>query len=78
VGDAFGQVLGQGIQLLGAQQGNKVLVGKQFLQALNYQQQTLVCVLGFEDHLALALHLFLVGAHQAVAGGGRLDLRRIG
>ncbi len=78
MGDAFGQVLGQGIQPLGAQQGDEVFIGKEFLQALHHQQQALVCMLGFEDHLALSLHLFLVGAHKAVARSWRLYLRRIG
>ncbi len=35
-------------------------------------------VLGFQDHLALAFHLALVGAHQAVAGSGRFDLVAVG
>jgi len=37
-----------------------------------------VGVLGFQDHLALALHLTLVGAHQAVAGGWWFDLVAVG
>ena len=54
------------------------IVCKEFFEALHHEQQALVGVLGLEDHLALALHLFLVGAHQAVAGRWRLDLRSVG
>ena len=46
MGDAFGQVLGQGVQPLGAQQGDEVFVGKEFFEALHHQQQALVRVLG--------------------------------
>jgi hypothetical protein len=74
----LGQVLGQGVQALGAQQVHKVLVSEQLLPALHHQQQALVGVLGFQDHLALAFHFALVGAHQAVAGGGRFDLVPVG
>ncbi len=35
-------------------------------------------VLGFEDHFALAFHLALVGAHQAIAGGRWFDLVPVG
>ena len=76
--DALGQVLGQGVQAFGAQQVHKVFVGEQLFEALDDQEQALVGVLGFEDHLALALHLALVGAHQAVAGGGWFDLVAVG
>ena len=76
--DPLGQVLGQGAQALGSQQVHKVLVGKELFEALHHQQQALVRMLGFEDHLALVLYLALVGAHQAVAGGGWLDLVPVG
>ena len=33
---------------------------------------------GLEDHLALALHLALVGEHKAVAGSGWFDLVPVG
>ena len=55
-----------------------MLVGEELLQALDDQQQTLVRMLGLEDHLALPLDFALVGAHQAVAGGGRFDLVPVG
>ena len=41
-------------------------------------QQALVRMLGLEHHLALTLDFALVGAHQAVAGGGRFDLTGVG
>ena len=37
-----------------------------------------MCVLGFQDHLALTVHLFLVGAHLAVARSRWFDLVVIG
>ncbi len=76
--DALSQVLGQGVQALGAQQVHEVLVGKQFFETLHNQEQALVRVLRLEDHLALALHFASVGAHQAVTGGGWLDLVAVG
>lgn len=35
-------------------------------------------MLGFQDDLALPLHFALMGVHQAVTQGGRLDLAGLG
>ena len=62
--DLLGQELRQGVELLGAQQGEEVLVLEQRPERADDEQQPLLVELGLLDHQLLPAHLVLVGLDQ--------------